>query len=366
MASKRPTPKKAPITRAWAPPGAPSPEPPPLKEPTKPREPLPPKPDQNAPETLTPTGAETGAPKPAKAQQGAYLTTAQGVRRPRHRPLAEGRPPWPDPAAGPPPAREDHPLRPRADPGARGARPRRRGPRRVRLQRRGRQGDEGRLPRQGSGDTGVRALLHGARLSRVGRHRARHPRLRDEVLHRGGHVRPRRQQHPGLLHPGRHQVPRHHPRGQAAPRPRDPPGTERARHLLGLRLPAHRGPGPHHLEHVRPRHPGVLPDHGGLRRPHLPPVEPPRRDGPGEVALEAAPGRALPHLGGGAADLRHGPRLPPPRPRRRHRGRRVPAVRPRRSRSSPTPRTRCSRASTCSTRRRSCRRSSPRCRSSAR
>ena len=80
MASKRPTPKKAPITRAWAPPGAPSPEPPSLKEPSKPREPLSPKPDQDAPETLTVTGAETGAPKAAKAQQGAFLTTAQGVR----------------------------------------------------------------------------------------------------------------------------------------------------------------------------------------------------------------------------------------------------------------------------------------------
>ena len=32
------------------------------------------------PETVTPTGAETGAPKPLKAQQGAYLTTATGMR----------------------------------------------------------------------------------------------------------------------------------------------------------------------------------------------------------------------------------------------------------------------------------------------
>jgi catalase len=35
----------------------------------------------------------------------------------------------------------------------------------------------------------------------VGRHRARRARLRGEVLHRRGELRPRRQQHPGLLHP---------------------------------------------------------------------------------------------------------------------------------------------------------------------
>ena len=40
---------------------------------------------------------------------------------------------------------------------------------------------------------------------------------------------------------------------QAAPRPGDPAGAERPRHLLGLRLAAHRGPAPHDLGHVRPR-----------------------------------------------------------------------------------------------------------------
>jgi catalase len=61
-------------------PGAPAPEPPSLEQPTTPREPLPPRPDQGAPETRTPTGAETGAPPEAVGQHGAYLTTAQGVR----------------------------------------------------------------------------------------------------------------------------------------------------------------------------------------------------------------------------------------------------------------------------------------------
>ena len=61
-------------------PGAPAPVPPSLEEPTEPREPLPPAPDQAAPETVTPTGAQTGVPAVSRAQQGAYLTTAQGAR----------------------------------------------------------------------------------------------------------------------------------------------------------------------------------------------------------------------------------------------------------------------------------------------
>ncbi|MFC7490208.1 MULTISPECIES: catalase [unclassified Knoellia] len=51
-----------------------------LEEPTEPRPPLPPKPDQQAPRTGTPTGAATGAPAEAFAQQGAWLTTSTGTR----------------------------------------------------------------------------------------------------------------------------------------------------------------------------------------------------------------------------------------------------------------------------------------------
>ncbi|WP_460770691.1 catalase [Mariniluteicoccus flavus] len=54
-------------------PGAPSPS---VDEPTTPHDPLPPKPDQQGPEPVGPTG---GAPE-TRAQQGAYLTTAQGAR----------------------------------------------------------------------------------------------------------------------------------------------------------------------------------------------------------------------------------------------------------------------------------------------
>lgn len=61
-------------------PGAPSSEPPTVDEPTTPREPLPPKPDQQAPEAVSPTGSPTGAPVNSRAQSGQYLTTAQGLR----------------------------------------------------------------------------------------------------------------------------------------------------------------------------------------------------------------------------------------------------------------------------------------------
>ncbi|MBE3014447.1 catalase [Microbispora sp. NEAU-D428] len=61
-------------------PGSPGSAPATVEEPTTPRDPLPPKKEQGAPETVTPTGAETGAPATSKGQQGAYLTTAQGAR----------------------------------------------------------------------------------------------------------------------------------------------------------------------------------------------------------------------------------------------------------------------------------------------
>ncbi|MGV2917498.1 catalase [Streptomyces alfalfae] len=61
-------------------PGAPGPEAVPVAEPTEPREPLPPKPDQRGPDTYSPTGQATGVPQDRVAQDGAYLTTAQGAR----------------------------------------------------------------------------------------------------------------------------------------------------------------------------------------------------------------------------------------------------------------------------------------------
>jgi catalase len=61
-------------------PGSPGSAPATLEPPTTPHPPLPPKKEQGQPDTRTPTGAETGAPAISAAQQGAYLTTAQGAR----------------------------------------------------------------------------------------------------------------------------------------------------------------------------------------------------------------------------------------------------------------------------------------------
>ena len=61
-------------------PGAPGSAPATLEEPSEPHPPLPPKKEHGAPDTRTPTGAETGAPATAAGQQGSFLTTAQGAR----------------------------------------------------------------------------------------------------------------------------------------------------------------------------------------------------------------------------------------------------------------------------------------------
>nr|WP_228804709.1 catalase [Nocardia higoensis] len=62
------------------PPGVPSSEPAQQAEPTEPREPVAPKPDQRAPAPVTPTGQNVEQPEGARAQHGAFLTTAQGAR----------------------------------------------------------------------------------------------------------------------------------------------------------------------------------------------------------------------------------------------------------------------------------------------
>ncbi|WP_034263266.1 catalase [Actinospica robiniae] len=63
-------------------PGAPGAEPATVSEPTEPRAPLPPKPDQAQPAPLSATGRGPDAGDDARAQNGEYLTTAQGVRLP--------------------------------------------------------------------------------------------------------------------------------------------------------------------------------------------------------------------------------------------------------------------------------------------
>ena len=161
---------------------------------------------------------------------------------------------------------------------------------------------------------GVRALLDGRRQQGLVRPRPRRARLRREVLHAGGQLGSRRQQHPGVLHPGRDQVPRPRPRREAGTRPRLPAGAVGARQLLGLHLADARGDPHGDVDDVRPGDPALVPVHGGLRRPHVPVRQRRRRVDVREVPLEA---EARPAVGGverGGEDQRRRPRLPPPRP----------------------------------------------------
>ena len=171
-------------------------------------------------------------------------------------------------------------------------------------------------------DRDAGALLDRRRRAGLPRHLARPPRLRAEVLHLRGQLRPRRQQHPGLLHPRHHEVPPLHPLPEAPRRP----GPARQRHAVGL-LDAQPGVGPPgHLPDGRPRHPGDVPPHAGLRLAHLHVGQRRGREVLGEVPLPQQPGRQGPHPGRRQPDRRRRLRLPPARPVRRHRARRPPVV----------------------------------------
>ena len=117
--------------------------------------------------------------------------------------------------------------------------------------------------------------------------RARRARLRGQVLHRRGQLGPGRQQHSGVLHPGRDEVSRPGPRRQARAAPRDAAGGERARHLLGLRVADARIDAHADVGHVGPRRAAQLPDDAGLRRAHLPARQRRRRVAFREVPLDA-------------------------------------------------------------------------------
>ena len=168
---------------------------------------------------------------------GRALTHQPGRAGRRQPELAQGRPARADAARGLHPPREDHALRSRAHPRAHRARARLGRARLLRVLPAADAVHAGLDVRRGrQADAGLRPLLDGARRARLDRHGARRPRLRGEVLHRRGQLGPRRQQHPGLLHPGRDEVPRPRPRRQAGAALRDAAGGDRARHVLGLRL----------------------------------------------------------------------------------------------------------------------------------
>jgi hypothetical protein len=245
-----------------------------------------------------------GAGEPAHHQPG-----RGAARQPQ---FAQGGPARPQPAGRLHPAGEDHPLRPRAHPRARGACARRRRPRLLRADAAAGGIHQGRFPAGGrQPHAGVRALLHRGRLARLGRHGARRARLRRQVLHPRRQLRPGGQQHPGVLHPGRDEVPGPGARHQARAAPRDAAGLQRARHLLGLHLADARELAHADVADVGPGDPAQLPDDGRLRRPHLPLGQRARRVALRQVPLAAQAGQARAGLGRGAEDRRQGPRLPP-------------------------------------------------------
>ena len=214
-------------------------------------------------------------------------------------------------------------------------------------------------------DAGLRALLDRARRARRGRPDARRARLRGQVLYRRRQLGPGRQQHPGLLHPGRDEVPRPRPRRQARAASPDAAGRVGARHVLGLRRPDARDLAHADVGDVGPRDPAQLPDDAGLRRAHLPARQRGRRVGLRQVPLESGRRHALGGLGRGGQDQRRRFGLPSPRPVGSDRGRRVSGVRARAAGLHRGAGGRSSR-STCSTRPRSCPKSWCRCVRSAR
>ena len=256
------------------------------------------------------------------------LTTQQGAPGRRRPELAAGRRARPGAAGGLPLPREDLPLRPRAHP--RAGRPCAR-LRRARLLRELRAADRHhpgrplpasrarRRPRSSAsrpspGNKGSADLARDVRGFAV------------KFYTKRGQLGPRRQQHPGLLHPGRDQVPRPDPRRQAGAGPRLPAGADRARQLLGLHLAHAREHAHGHVDHVRPGDPALVPVHGRLRRPHLPPGQRRGQVDLRQVPLEAEAGPAVGRLERGGQDQRRRPRLPSPRPVGRDRAGRLPRV----------------------------------------
>ena len=171
-------------------------------------------------------------------------------------------------------------------------------------------------------DRAVRPLHHRRRRARCGRCRARHPRLRRQVLHRGRQLGSGRQQHAGVLHARPAQVSRPQPRGQARPA-HQPAQREEQLGLLDL---AARSAAPDHHRHERPRHPGDLPPHARLRQPHLQLHQREERALLGQVPLQVAAGHQEPDRRRSRSDHRQGPREPSARPLREHRKGRLPEV----------------------------------------
>ena len=119
-------------------------------------------------------------------------------------------------------------------------------------------------------DGSICAVLDRGWRRRLRRHAARRSRLRGEILHIRRQFRSRRQQHPGVLHSGRHQVSRPHPFREDGAGPRLSASGVRARHVLGLCFADARKHAYADLGHVRSGHPAIAAHDRGLRHPYVP------------------------------------------------------------------------------------------------
>ena len=249
------------------------------------------------------------------AKSGPLLTTNQGVPISDNQNSLQQRRARSEPAGRFHPAGKDHPFRSRAHPRADRACARLRRARLFPADEIAVAPDQGGVPAgPEEEDRGVRALLDRRGRRRLRRPAARRARLRGQVLHRGGQLRPRRQQHPGVLHPGCDQVSRPDPFGEDGAGSRLSAGGIRARHVLGLRVADARKHAHADVGDVGPRHPALVAHDRRLRRPHLPHDQ---REGPvhlREVPLAAGARRGLVRLGRGGQDQRRGSGLPPARP----------------------------------------------------
>ena len=308
----------------------------------RPHDPLPPKTEQGAPETRTPTGAETGAPTTANGQQGAFLTTVAGRPAARHRPLAQGRaraarsccrtttsarrsPTSTTSASRSGSCTPAAPARTACSPAygtADGGHPGRLPARRARRPR----SSSGSPPCSAPADRPTRSATPAA--SRRSSTPTRAPSTWSATTSRSSSSRTRIK-FPDIIHAGKPHPDREIPQAQSA--------HDTFWDFVSLHTEAQ-----HHTmwnmsDRGIPRSYRTM-EGFGVHTFRL--VNDGRRDGAGQVPLEAQAGRALPGLGGGADAQRHRPGLPPPRPVRRDRGRRVPRVGARASRSSRTPRRR--------------------------
>ncbi|MCY1520453.1 hypothetical protein D9M68_552300 [compost metagenome] len=184
----------------------------------------------------------------------------------------------------------------------------------------------GAVRRKGQAHARLRALLHGGRRAGLQGHRARRSRLRREVLYRRGQLGSGRQQHAGVLHPGRDEVPGPGARREAGAPSRHAAGRVGARHVLGLRV-ADAGIHPHaHVAHVGSRHSAQFQNDAGVRRAYVPLRQRRRRIPVGEVPLEPGAGHAFPGVGRGGQGLRGRSRLPSARSLGSHRRGQRPAM----------------------------------------